>query len=70
MPDLSKNLIRIRMLVMTKEPKNSAEEIEEIKRRIDYLVRTDQISVSDKIAIAKKALEIIEKSEAEKEAVQ
>jgi len=58
------------MLVMTKEPKNSAEEIEEIKRRIDYLVRTDQISVSDKIAIAKKALEIIEKSETEKEAVQ
>jgi len=55
---------------MTKEPKNSAEEIEEIKRRIDYLVRTDQISVSDKIAIAKKALEIIEKSETEKEAVQ
>jgi len=58
------------MLVMTKEPKNSAEEIEEIKRRIDYLVRTDQISVSDKIAIAKKALEIIEKSETDREALQ
>ena len=41
-------------------------EIEEIKRRIDYLVNTDEISISDKIAIAKKALQVIEDSETEK----
>ena len=41
-------------------------EIEEIKRRIDYLVNTDEISISDKIAIAKKALQVIEDNETEK----
>ncbi len=44
--------------------------IEEIQRRMEYLKNTDQISISEKIAITKKALEIIEKSESEKEAVQ
>ena len=45
------------------------EEIEEIKRRIDYLMSSSETSVSEKIVIAKKALEIIEQSK-KKEAVQ
>ena len=44
-------------------------EVEEIRRRIDYLINTDQISDMEKIVIAKKALEIIEKSKEAKEAV-
>lgn len=39
---------------------NTAEEIEEIKKRIEFLIRTGDISLYDKIAIAKKALEILE----------
>lgn len=38
-------------------------EIEEIQRRIEYLINTDQISGSEKLAIANKALKIIELSE-------
>ena len=45
-------------------------EIAEIQRRMEYLRNTDQISISEKITITKKALEIFEKSESEKEAVQ
>ena len=41
-------------------------EIEEIKRRIDYLINTEEISISDKIAIAKKALQVIEDNKTEK----
>ena len=44
-------------------------EIEEILRRMDYLKKTNHISISEKIAITKRALEIIEKSEANKESV-
>jgi len=36
-------------------------EIAEIQLRIQHLQDTDQISISDKIAIAKQALEILEK---------
>ena len=45
-------------------------EIAEIQRRMEYLRNTDQIAISEKIAITKKALEIIEKSESENEEVQ
>ena len=41
------------------------QEIEEIWRRLEYIKNTDQISISEKIAIARKALEVIEKSAAE-----
>lgn len=44
-----------------------ARESEEIKRRIDYLINTDEISAPDKIAIAMKALKIVEESKMEKE---
>lgn len=44
-----------------------AKEIEEIRRRIDYLLTTDQISISDKIAIARRALEIIEGGKSKEE---
>ena len=45
---------------MSEEQKNSELEIEEIRRRVEYLASTDTISLTEKIAIAKKALEIIE----------
>ena len=51
---------------MSEEQENRKHEIEEIKRRIEYLVSTDKISISEKIAIAKRALEIIEKDKVEK----
>ena len=35
-------------------------EIEEIQRRIEYLKNTDSITLSDKVAILKKALEVLE----------
>ena len=42
-------------------------EIAEIKRRLDYLVATDEITDSMKIDILKNALEIIETGELERE---
>ena len=39
------------------------EEIEEIQRRIDYLITTDDISDSEKNDIAAKILEIIQQCE-------
>jgi len=54
---------------MSEENKSvKQKEIEEIQRRIEYLINTDQISDSEKVAIASKALKIIEQSEG-KEAV-
>lgn len=41
-------------------------EISEIESRIEYLKNTDQISIAEKIAIIKQALEIIEKNKTEK----
>ena len=38
----------------------SQAEIDCIQERLEYLQQTDQISISDKIAIIKKALEIIQ----------
>ena len=43
------------------------EEVEEIRRRIDYLMSTSEISVSEKIVILKKALEIIEQGKTKEE---
>jgi hypothetical protein len=43
-------------------------ELAEIKRRLDYLMTTDEISDSEKVAILKNALKIIAKSEFEEEA--
>ena len=43
------------------------EEMEEIWRRIDYLKKTDNPSLAEKIAVAKKALKIIEKDERKRE---
>ena len=37
--------------------------IEEIQRRIDYLINTDQIADAEKEAIITKALKIIEQSD-------
>ena len=51
---------------MSEEQENRKHEIEEIKRRIEYLVSTDKIWISEKIDIAKRALEIIEKDKVEK----
>jgi|688.fasta_scaffold1170838_2 hypothetical protein len=42
-------------------------ELAEIKRRLDYLITTDEISDSEKVAILKNALEIIENSKGEME---
>jgi lipopolysaccharide biosynthesis protein len=42
------------------EDKTKAEEIAEIKRRIEYLKNTDQLSDSQKVSIVQRALEIIE----------
>ena len=44
-------------------------EIEEIQRKMEYLRNTDRISLAEKIAITKRTLLVIEKSEAEREAV-
>ena len=38
-------------------------EIADIQRRIEYLINTDKIPNSEKLAIASKALKIIEQSE-------
>lgn len=46
---------------------NKERELAEIKRRLDYLITTDGISDSEKVAILKNALEIIEKSKVEGE---
>lgn len=40
-------------------------EVEELQRRIDFLIQTDQISDIEKLAIARKALEIIEQCKRE-----
>jgi hypothetical protein len=50
---------------MTKELEDSTKEseIEEIQRRIDYLINTDQISSAEKAVIVTKALRIIEQSQ-------
>jgi hypothetical protein len=52
---------------MTKEPEDGTKEreIEEIQRRIDYLINTDQISSAEKAVIVTKALKIIEQSQRE-----
>ena len=42
-------------------------EIAEIQQRIQHLQDTDQISISNKIAIAKQALDIIEKDKEQNE---
>ena len=42
-------------------------EIAEIQQRIQHLQDTDQISISDKIAIAKQALEILAKDKEQNE---
>ena len=44
--------------------KDEEKELVEIKRRLDYLLTTDEISDSEKIVILKNALEIIENSDA------
>ena len=46
---------------------DSEKDLQEIRQRIEYLGNTDQLSVSEKIAITKMALEIIENSETKKE---
>ena len=63
-------MVKIESMADKPEDSAIAMEIDEIRRRIAYLINTDEISVTDRIAIAKKALEIIEKSETDKEAVQ
>jgi hypothetical protein len=40
-------------------------EIEEIQRRLEYLKSTDQISIAKKLAIVKKALEIVDIGDSE-----
>lgn len=42
-------------------------ELAEIKRRLDYLITTNEISDSEKVAILKNALGIIARSEVEGE---
>jgi hypothetical protein len=51
---------------MSNESKRQ-QEIEELARRMEYLNNTDQLSISEKIAIARKALEIIERNESNNE---
>lgn len=46
---------------MSEAQENGGREIEEIERRIAYLASTDKISLTEKIEIARKAIEIIEK---------
>ncbi len=53
------------------EDEKKQELIEEIQRRIKYLISTDEISDSEKVTIARKALNLIENGEREmKEVVQ
>ena len=59
---MSKNLTRGTISTMENDSEKQ-KEIEEIQRRIEYLINTDQISDSEKLAIANKALKIIELSE-------
>jgi hypothetical protein len=49
---------------------NIEKDIEEIKKRMEYLKSTDQISITEKIAIVKRALKIIDESKSEKETAQ
>jgi hypothetical protein len=42
------------------EDKTKAKEVAELKKRIEYLIVTDQISDDEKLEIVQKALKIIE----------
>jgi hypothetical protein len=49
------------------EDKQKQELIEEIRRRIEYLVSTDEISDDEKVAIARNALNILDSGDLTKE---